>query len=1006
MKFRAKILPIATKGPKIGILNYQDAQLLDIQALDRVRIRKDKISEVIAIDLTYGAKEVERSQIGLFLEVAQDLGIKQNDELEITIETKPESLEYIRKKLNNNPLSKKEIDKIIKNLLANKLTDVEATYFVAGCYTHGMSLNESTYLAESIVENGGKLKFNKKPIVDKHCVGGLPNNRTTPIIVPIIAATGLIIPKTSTRSITSASVTYDTPVLIKDDKKTKIIQIGKFVDKIFNKNKDKLKHVGDGEYIKLINGYKAPAFDKEYKIKERDITGIFRHKAKDKEILNLILETGRKVSLTEDHSIFTLKDGKITAISAKNLNEGSLVVVPRSIDSEGEIKEINILKEFIEKLPDNILDNIFIEGLNKEIFRKYLVSKNPRDHMRFYRNLISIRLLKNIKIDIPEDATIRICDSKIRLPIKLKINKEFIRLLGYYAAEGHCGKHSVEFYLGSHEKEFIKDLSLCIKKVFNVKAKIKLRESKPSEADVIIGTKAVSLLFNNVLNLGNNAYKKRVPDIVFNVNTRLKEEYFKAFIEGDGNKRSGKHTGYEGSTTSEELMIGLQYIASYIDIAYSTRVVTDVVREFESYTSYCAPAYHIYTQKENRINPSSAYIRHIPIEESGLKSLLDENIQLNNKNNDSKLKYKLLNQDTISLEKLKNGIKHLQYKDNYKIKRLIRLINGDLAFLRIKKIERVDYKKKYVYDLCLKDYENFIGGYGAVCLHNSGTADVVEILAPVEFSKEKIMEIVNKTNGCMVWGGTLDLASADDKLIQLEKPLSLDPEGFLLASILAKKAAVGATHVLVDIPIGEEAKIKTRVKAEILARKFITLGERLGMKVRVIITDGSQPIGNGVGPALEAIDILKVLQNDGPKDLKQKSLHMAGLILEMVGIREGHKKAEKLLESGAAYRKMQEIIKAQGGNPDISPKDIKLGAFTHTIRSSHKGKLSKISNRLVTKIAKGAGAPNDKGAGIYLHKKLGDNVEKNEALFTIYAESKEKLVFAMKENLHKVVDID
>ena len=492
MKLKVKILQIVTKGPLIGILNKADAQRLDLNPLDRVKIKKGQKSKIVAIDIAYGKKEVDQGTIGLFLDVAEEINLREGDEVETSLEMKPESLLYIKKKLDKKELDKKEIDKIIKDLITNKLTEVETTYFVAGCYINGMTMNESAFLAEAIVNNGGRLKFNKKPVVGKHCVGGLAGNRTTPIVVSIVAAAGITIPKTSTRSITSPS----------------------------------------------------------------------------------------------------------------------------------------------------------------------------------------------------------------------------------------------------------------------------------------------------------------------------------------------------------------------------------------------------------------------------------------------------------------------------------------------------------------------------------GTADMVECFAPVSHSREKIIEIVEKTNACMVWGGTLDLASADDKLIQLEKTLSLDPEGFLLASILAKKSSEDCSQVLIDIPLGEEAKISNKKEAKDLAKKFVILGDKLGIKIKVIITDGSQPIGNGIGPTLEARDVLLVLKNDGPEDLKKKSVYMAGLILEMAGHKNGNERALEILESGQAYQKFQEIIEAQGGNPHIELKDLQVGVFSQTIRAKKAGKIKKVSNKLVTRIAKMAGAPTDKGAGIYLHKNIKDKVLKNEPLFTIYAENKEKLIFAIKEDLSKVYQIN
>lgn len=283
----------------------------------------------------------------------------------------------------------------------------------------------------------------------------------------------------------------------------------------------------------------------------------------------------------------------------------------------------------------------------------------------------------------------------------------------------------------------------------------------------------------------------------------------------------------------------------------------------------------------------------------------------------------------------------------------------------------------------------------------AGTSDTMEVLAPVSLSIQQIKHIVEKTHGCMVWGGTLDLASADDKLIRIEKPLNLDPQGILLASIMAKKASVGATHVLVDIPIGPEAKIKDKSKALNLKKKFIQLSKKLKIKVNVIITDGTQPIGHGIGPALEARDVLMVLQNRGPKDLRNKSLMMAAEIMKMVGIKNAYQKAEEILTSGKAEKKMREIIKAQGGNPNIHPDEITIGPFHHEIYTKKPGTIKNISNNQISRIAKIAGAPNDKGAGIYLNVKVKDRVAKGDILFTIYSENKDKLKYAVevfKEN--------
>lgn len=280
----------------------------------------------------------------------------------------------------------------------------------------------------------------------------------------------------------------------------------------------------------------------------------------------------------------------------------------------------------------------------------------------------------------------------------------------------------------------------------------------------------------------------------------------------------------------------------------------------------------------------------------------------------------------------------------------------------------------------------------------AGTADSMEVLADVCIPIEKLRKVMKTTKACIIWGGAFGLAAADDKLIRLRHPLSLDPVGMVLASVLAKKRAVSATHVLIDIPLGRGAKIQDMREALRFKGLFEDIGKELGMKVKVVITDGSQPIGNGIGPALEARDVLLTLSNDkrAPKDLTEKSLDMAGIIFEMVGKakkKEGRKLAEQLLLSGKANRKMKEIIKAQGAKV-TEPGMIKIGRFKCEIRAEKAGKITYIDNKTISKIAWSAGAPVDKGAGMFIHMHKGDIVSQNEVLYTLYAESKDKLAFA------------
>lgn len=276
----------------------------------------------------------------------------------------------------------------------------------------------------------------------------------------------------------------------------------------------------------------------------------------------------------------------------------------------------------------------------------------------------------------------------------------------------------------------------------------------------------------------------------------------------------------------------------------------------------------------------------------------------------------------------------------------------------------------------------------------AGTADRMEVLADVNLGLDKIKKVVKKTNGCLVWGGAVNLAPADDSFIQVEYPLGVDP--LFLPSVMSKKKAVGSDYVVIDIPTGRGTKIKTKEEGNSLSEDFIELGRRVGLNVKCAITYGGQPLGHNIGPALEAREALETLmRKKRPGDLIEKVVSIAGLILESGGIKNGKKEAERILESGEAEKKFREIIREQGGKYNIKPSEIKLGGEVMEIKSNNDGKVLHIENPLIVEIAKGAGAPKDKGAGVELVKKMGDNVKKGETLFKIYSKQNNKLKKAL-----------
>lgn len=271
----------------------------------------------------------------------------------------------------------------------------------------------------------------------------------------------------------------------------------------------------------------------------------------------------------------------------------------------------------------------------------------------------------------------------------------------------------------------------------------------------------------------------------------------------------------------------------------------------------------------------------------------------------------------------------------------------------------------------------------------AGTADVMEVFGPVALSGPEIRRITQEVGGVLCWGGGVNLAPADDIIIRVEHPLAIDPQSQLLASVMAKKKAVGANKVVMDLPMGDGTKLPTLEEAKRLGRMFIELGERLDMQVECAVTYGGQPVGHAVGCALEANEALAALRNEpAPKSLIEKSTSISGIILEMGGIvgrGKGRAKAEELLRSGAALEKFKQIVEAQGG---VVPKgNLAIGQFTADLTVPDGGYVAGVKNKALIQIARLAGAPKEHGSGLIVHHKRGDRIAAGESVLTIHAES-------------------
>jgi thymidine phosphorylase len=277
----------------------------------------------------------------------------------------------------------------------------------------------------------------------------------------------------------------------------------------------------------------------------------------------------------------------------------------------------------------------------------------------------------------------------------------------------------------------------------------------------------------------------------------------------------------------------------------------------------------------------------------------------------------------------------------------------------------------------------------------AGTADVIETMTPVDLTLDQIRGIVEQEGGCMAWGGAVKLSPVDDIIITVEKALDVDSAGQMIASVLSKKAAAGSTHVIIDIPVGPTAKVHTKEEAFLLEYYFRAVGLAIGIEVEVIITDGTQPVGRGIGPALEAMDVLAILRNepDAPADLRDRAVQLAGPMLESGGIvpkGTGMERALQILESGQALAKFYSICDAQGGFREPSPALIR-----HDVPAMASGIVRSVDNRRLAKVAKLAGAPKSPGAGIHFKAPVGKYIEKGEPLFTIYSESQGELSYAL-----------
>jgi len=230
----------------------------------------------------------------------------------------------------------------------------------------------------------------------------------------------------------------------------------------------------------------------------------------------------------------------------------------------------------------------------------------------------------------------------------------------------------------------------------------------------------------------------------------------------------------------------------------------------------------------------------------------------------------------------------------------------------------------------------------------AGTADTMEMLAPVELDVLAMRRVVERTGACIVWGRSANFSPADDVLCRIERMLDVESEGQLVASVLSKKVAAGASHVIIDIPVGPTAKVRSASEAGALAALLREVASAFHLHVRTLFTEGLSPVGRGAGKVTDALD------------------------------------------SGAAWRKFVAICEAQGGMR-VPGK----AAYRQPVEAISSGVVTAMDNRRLAKVAKLAGAPSAPLAGIEVEVRPGRSVARHEPLFTVHAQTKGQLEYAL-----------
>ncbi len=291
----------------------------------------------------------------------------------------------------------------------------------------------------------------------------------------------------------------------------------------------------------------------------------------------------------------------------------------------------------------------------------------------------------------------------------------------------------------------------------------------------------------------------------------------------------------------------------------------------------------------------------------------------------------------------------------------------------------------------------------------AATWECVETLMNINLDVEQMYDCVNTNTWCLAWGKNLKFAPANDKIIKVSYPLSMEAYSKMLVSIIAKVYAWGTKNCLIEIPVWPKAKITSKKIANRIKKHFQYIAKRLDVNLEVVITDWTSIVGRWVWAVLQVREVLRILQGKkhNSQDLEDKAVLLASKLVELSGLAKWNKAKELVLEklkSGEAWESLQKIINYQNNlnwskaNKKmarhlwiIDSEELPVSKHSYDLLATNNGVLGAIDLETMKTYARELGCPVDRKAWFYFHKKPGDKYKKWDLIYTIYSSSKSRL---------------